>query len=347
MSDRRPRPPLLELIAARSKEFTREPEAVFWVLLFPILLSLALGLAFREKSPERIPIGVVEGPDAPPVYAALAHSPALTVRSYEEVAGRRALATGRISLLVLPGRPPVYSYDTTRPDARSARLEVDDALQSAAGRPDLVKAREEHVTEKGSRYIDFVIPGLLGMNLMGTGMWGIGFAVVNARSRKLLKRFLATPMRKSDYLLAQVLYRLAFLAVEVPCFLGFAALVFGVPVKGTVVAVTATILVGALAFSGLGLLVASRARTIEGVSGLMNLVMLPMWLMSGVFFSSDRFPAAAQPLIHALPLTQLNDALRAVMLEGAGLAGISGQLIPLCAWAAVSFAIALKIFRWS
>jgi ABC-type multidrug transport system permease subunit len=340
------RSPLYELIAARSKEFTREPEAIFWVLIFPILLSLALGLAFREKSPERIPIGVLAGPEASRVYAALALSPALRVVSYPAAEGDRALKTGRITMLVLPGRPPVYRFDETRPDARAARLEVDEALQSAAGRPDLVKAREEHVTEKGARYIDFLIPGLLGLNLMGTGMWGIGFVVVNARNKKLLKRLLATPMRKSDYLLAQLLYRLALLVIEVPFFLGFGCLVFGVPIRGSFATLSVVVLVGALAFSGLGLLVASRARTIEGVSGLMNFTMLPMWLLSGVFFSSERFPAAAQPLIHALPLTELNDALRAVMLEGKGLAAVASPVAALALWAVLSFAAALKIFRW-
>src|SRR5512140_434611 len=346
MRDRRPRPPLVELILARSKEFTREPEAVFWVLVFPVLLSLALGLAFRQKGPEKIPVGVVAGADTGDVVSALSRSPALSARTFDAASGNVALTTGRISLLVTPGHPPVYRFDPTRPDARATRLEVDDALQSAAGRGDLVRARTEHVTEKGARYIDFVIPGLLGLNLMGTGMWGIGFVVVNARTKKLLKRLIATPMKKSDYLLAQVLYRLAFLVIEVPFFLVFANLAFGVPVRGPLAALSVTVVVGALAFSGLGLLVASRARTVEGVSGLMNFVMMPMWLLSGVFFSSDRFPAAAQPFIHALPLTELNDALRAVMLEGKGLAGVTAPVIALAAWAAVSFAVALKIFRW-
>jgi ABC-type multidrug transport system permease subunit len=105
-------------------------------------------------------------------------------------------------------------------------------------------------------------------------------------------------------------------------------------------------LLGALCFAGMGLLVVARAQTLEAASGLMNLVMVPMWLLSGVFFSSERFPSAVQPVIHALPLTGLNDALRGVMLEGQRLPAIAPELLLLSVWGAASFALALKIFRW-
>jgi ABC-2 type transport system permease protein len=338
--------PLWELTVARTKEFAREPEAVFWVFVFPLLLALTLGLAFREKPPDRMPVGVADGPAAGGLVAALSRSPGLLARVYTLEAGRDALRRGRISLLVEEGGPPVYRFDPTRPDARAARLEVDDALQRAAGRVDTLTARDEHVKEVGSRYIDFLIPGLLGMNLMGTGMWGVGFVIVNARSRKILKRLIATPMRKSDYLLAQMLYRLAFLFVEVAVLVAFGWLAFGVAVRGSITLLVSVSVVGGIAFSGLGLLVASRARTIEAVSGWMNLVMLPMWLLSGVFFSYERFPDAAQPFIKALPLTALNDALRAVITQGASLGAVSGQVAVLAVWGLVSFTVALRIFRW-
>jgi ABC-type multidrug transport system permease subunit len=228
-----------------------------------------------------------------------------------------------------------------------ARLAVDGALQRAAGRTDRFTAREQRVEVVGSRYIDWLIPGLLGMNIMGTGMWSIGFSVVWARNRRLLKRLAATPMARSDYLLAQMLARLVFLVVEAGGLLGFAALVFKVPMSGSITALIVVVLTGAIAFAGLGLLVASRARTIEAASGWMNFSMLPMWVVSGVFFSSAHFPAVMQPFIHALPLTALNDALRAVILDGAALAGVGGDLAILAAWALGCFAIALKIFRWT
>ncbi len=344
---RRPGPPLVELTRARLVEFVREPEALFWVFAFPVLLAFALGLAFRGKEPERIPVGVVEGPRAAATAEALGRSPALVARVYPASAGREALRTGKVSLLVEEeGGVPVYRFDPTRPDARAARLEVDDALQRSAGREDPLLPREVRVAEPGSRYIDFLLPGLLGMNLMGTGMWGLGFSIVNARVRKLLKRLAATPMRRSEYLLSQMLARLVFLVFEVAVLVGFGWLAFGVEVRGSVAALAFVSLLGAATFSGLGLLVSSRTRTIEGVSGLMNLVMLPMWLLSGTFFSWERFPEAVHPFIRALPLTALNDALRAVMTEGRPLAALGLELGVLALTGTVSFLVAVRVFRW-
>jgi ABC-2 type transport system permease protein len=343
---RKVRSPLIELTIARTKEFGREPEAIFWVFAFPILLALALGFAFRESKPERIPVGVVAGaPSSETILKSMAASPALKPRIFEREAGQNALRTGKISLLVEP-QPLVFHFDPSRPDSRVARLEADDAIQTAAGRRPAVSWKERHVTEKGSRYIDFLLPGLLGMNLMGTGMWGIGFSIVNARTRKLLKRLIATPMRRSHYLMAQILSRFVFLVGEVVLLVGFGTLFFDVPLRGSMLLLALTCAIGAVAFSGLGLLVASRAQTIEAVSGLMNFVMLPMWLCSGVFFSADRFPDAAQPFIQLLPLTALNDALRGIMLEGNGLTSIASELAILIAWGAITFVVALRIFRW-
>jgi ABC-2 type transport system permease protein len=185
------------------------------------------------------------------------------------------------------------------------------------------------------------------MNLMGTGMWAIGFSLVQQRSGKLLKLFIASPMRRWHLLAAQVLARLVFLTLEVGILLGFAVVALDVPMRGPIASVAVVCVLGALSFVGLGLLVAARPRTIEGVSGLMNFVMFPMWIFSGVFFSNQRFPAALQPFIQALPLTALNDALRAVMLEGAALASQIPELAILTGWGLIGFAGALKLFRWS
>jgi ABC-2 type transport system permease protein len=344
------RPPLLELTSCRAKEFLREPEAIFWVFAFPVLLAIALGLAFREKGPDKIPVGVVAAAPADAAaartLAALGRSPALLARPYSAAAGRDALRTGKISLLVEPGPPAVFRFDETRPDSRIARLEADDALQRAAGRRDALPVRAEKVMEKGSRYIDFLIPGLLGMNLMGTGIWSLAFSVTTARNRKVLKRLIATPMRKSHYLLSQIFGRLGFLVPEVVILVGAGWLIFGVAVRGSLALLFATSLLGAMTFCGMGLLIASRVSTIEGASGLANLVMLPMWLLSGVFFSSERFPDAVQPLINLIPLTALNQALRGIITEGRGLAGIAPQLAIVALWGIASFAVALKIFRW-
>ncbi|HEY0155655.1 MAG TPA: ABC transporter permease [Thermoanaerobaculia bacterium] len=346
MPERRPtRHPLWELTSIRLKEFLREPDAVFWVFAFPLLLTVALGFAFREKPPDRIPVGIVS--TAPKQWvAAMQQSPALLVRVYPEREGREQLRRGKISLFVEGTGTPQYRLDPTRPDARTARVEVDDALQGGAGRRDIFTAKEEHVQEQGSRYIDFLVPGLIGMNLMGTGMWSIGFAVVNARLKKLLKRMLATPMRKSHYLLAQFLSRLVFLVIEVAVVVIFARLVFDVSIRGSFGLFALVCFIGGSAFAGLGLLIASRAKTLEAISGLMNVVMMPMWICSGVFFSYERFPDAVLPFIRALPLTALNDALRAVMNDGASLGDVSPQLINLVIWTVVTYLVGLKIFRW-
>ena len=342
------RHPLIELTHVRIKEFLREPEAIFWVFAFPLLLTMALGYAFRESGPEKIPVGiVVDSVQARGRLAALRKSPVLQVRTYSAEEGREELRRGKISLLVEGGEgTPVYRLDPTRPDARTARVEVDNALQTAAGRKNVMTAKETHVTEQGSRYVDFLVPGLLGMNLMGTGMWSIGFSVVNARLKKLLKRFVATPMRKTDYLFSHFLSRLVFLILEVAVLIVFAWLIFGVAVRGSLLLFSGICLLGGATFAGIGLMISSRARTIEAVSGLMNLVMLPMWVCSGVFFSYERFPDAAKPFIRALPLTALNDALRGVMNDAMNAVDLMPQILILIAWAVVSSVVGLRIFRW-
>lgn len=338
-------PALRELTLARIREFVRQPEALFWVFGFPVLMALGLGLAFRERGPEPIPIGVT-GPSAETWAAQLAESPGLLVRVLGADEADSAIDTGRITLLVRGEAAPEFVFDPTRPDSRVAQLEASAALQLAAGRVDPVPIQLVSRQQAGGRYIDFLIPGLLGMNLMGTGMWGVGFSIATARMQKLLKRLVATPMRKSSYLLSHILSRLIFLVLEVVVLVGFAWWVFDVAIRGSLVTFALISLLGALSFSALGLLTASRTQTIEGVSGLMNLIMLPMWILSGVFFSTERFPDVIQPFIQALPLTALNDALRAVMNQGLPIQAILGELGILLAWGTISFAVALRIFRW-
>ena len=342
--------PIAQLTAVRFREFIREPEAVFWTLVFPLLLAAGLGVAFRQRPKETVPVVIVRSPRAAALDSALRATPGLAPEVMSEAEAGRALETGETALVVAAsssgGDSVEYRFDEARPEARTARLLADDALQALAGRRDPLAVRDRQVSERGARYIDFLIPGLLGMNLMGSGIWGVGYAIVDARRKRLLKRLVATPMRRADYLASFLLSRLGLLLLEVIALVGFGALVFDVPLRGSVLALALVCLLGALAFGGLGLLIASRAQTIEGVSGLMNLVMMPMWIFSGVFFSSSNFPDAAQPLIKALPLTALNDALRANMLRGAGLLEIVPELGIIAAWMALGFVLALRWFRW-
>jgi ABC-2 type transport system permease protein len=339
--------PLIELTTMRIREFLREKEAVFWVFIFPVLMTFALGIAFRNTAPDKTPVAIEATTDANETAQLLSRSPEITATVMSPDEAAQALRSGKVSIVVRPHNDSYdFRFDPTRPESRAARLMLDDVLQRGRGRTDVVKTGEEKITEPGARYVDFLVPGLIGMNLMGSGLWGLGFTVVIARSRKILKRFAATPMRRSHYLFSFMLSRLVFLVLEVAAVVVFAWLVFNFTVRGSWLSLILITVLGGFTFSGLGLLVAARPTTIEGVSGLMNFIMLPMWLLSGTFFSSERFPQVLQPFIKALPLTALNTALRSVMNEGAALSSLWIPIAILLAWCLVSFVVALKIFKW-
>jgi len=341
-----PRSALFELTLARFRGFFREPSAVFWAFGFPLLLSVALGVAFRNRPPEPVRVAVEQAPGAERTLAELSGASDVRASVEDAAAARRDLRVGKVALVVRPGEPRTYRYDETRPESRLARLLVDDRLERAEGRVDVARVADEHVTEPGARYIDFLIPGLIGVNLMSSGMWGIGYLIVEMRTKKLVKRMLATPMRRRDFLLSFILMRLLFVFVETPFLIGFGWIAFGVRVTGSLALLSAVAVLGALSFAGLGLLVASRAQNTQTVGGLMNLVMMPMFVCSGVFFSTANFPDALQPWIRALPLTALNDSLRAVIDEGAGVRAIAAPLLVLAAWGVAAFVAALRLFRW-
>jgi ABC-2 type transport system permease protein len=342
----------IHLLGVRLLELRREPEVIFWVFGFPIILALGLGIAFRNKPAEITPVVVVAGPGSQNALSLLKASPrGASIRAdvLDEQQAQQGFRLGKYDLVIAPdGKEGFqYRYDPARPESVLARSLVDDALQAGAGRKDLVTTSAVTSSEPGSRYIDFLIPGLLGMNLMNSGMWGVGFALVDMRQRKLLKRFVATPMRRSDFLLALISSRLVLMVIEVALLLSLGVLVFHMQVLGSLLTILLLTTIGAVAFGGLGLLTASRSQKIEGVSGLMNLVMMPMWIFSGVFFSAERFPALLQPFIKILPLTALNDALRATILQGASLAAQSERLLVLVLWGGISFVLALRWFRWT
>jgi ABC-type multidrug transport system permease subunit len=339
------------LLIARLKEMYREPEVIFWVFAFPVLLALGLGIAFRNKPAEIGRIAVVGGPQAnrvldllrAPSTAGKVHADLLTAAE-----ASNQFRLGKYDLVVIPHAGSIeYLYDPARPESVLARALTDNALQSAAGRKDSLPTSTQVSSAPGARYIDFLIPGLLGMNLMNSGMWGIGFALVEQRQRKLLKRFVASPMRRSDFLLALASSRLALMLIELVLLLGFGVLVFHLQIAGSWVTILTITTIGALCFGGIGLLTASRAQKIETISGLINVVMMPMWILSGVFFSYERFPAVFHPFIKALPLTALNDALRAAILEGAPLSHQASRLLIMALWGIASYLLALRIFRWT
>jgi ABC-type multidrug transport system permease subunit len=339
-------PPLVELMLARLREFIREPEALFWTFLFPIVMSVAMAIAFPASSGQTVRIGVTPGPESAALHSALSSASDIEVREIPADEQLRALGNGEVQLIVMPGSPPTYRFDPMREESRLARLVVDDALKQASGHRDPWHAKEELIEVPGSRYVDWLIPGIISLGIMNNGLWSIGFMTVQARLRKLLKRLAASPMEKRDFLMAPVLARLTFLAPEVAVPLVFGAFAFGMPIRGSIFSIGAVALTGALMWGALGLLMGSRVRTFEAASGLMNLISVPMWVMSGVFFSASNFPDAVQPFIQVLPLTALVDALRRVILEGASLAAIWTELAIMGTWTLVPFAIALRIFKW-
>ena len=347
MSDWRERSQLWQLTMARTREFLREPEAVFWTFFFPVLMALALGIAFRDREPGPIPVGVERSGPADAAFVALDSADAIVPRWLEPDEVDDALRDGDVALVVraAPDRT-TYRFDPTRDEARTARLAVDAAIQNAAGRRDVRPVEEERVEARGSRYIDFLIPGLIGLNLLSSGLWGAGFTIVRMRSGKLLKRLMSTPMRRRDFLLSFMLARMVWLAPELLLLLAFAWLVFDYALAGSVLAALFVCVLGAFTFAGLGLLTASRAKTTEAVTGIMNLASMPMWILSGVFFSYENFPRAIHPVIQALPLTAFLDGLRAIMNDGAALWQTWPQLAVLVAWGIGCFGVALAIFRW-
>lgn len=342
--------PMAYLILARLREFLREPHAVFWVYIFPLILMSTLGVAFRNHGPDPARIVVVQGVQAESVCTKLKSDPRFQATLCDEQEALHRFRISRADLIVKasvdgPNRYDYY-FDPSRAESVLARQSVDDLLQQKAGRRDAAQIRDHEIDEPGGHYADFLVPGLLGMGLLGGGLWGIGYAVVDMRIRKLLKHYYATPMKRSHFLAALAISRLVFTITEVLLLLVFARVIFGVVSQGSYLALSAVILLGAVEFSGVGLLVGSRAQTMETLSGIMNATMLPMWIGSGVFFSTERFPELVQSALFLLPLTPLIHALRAIMLEGASLVSLGTDLASMIGWGGATFALALCWFRW-
>lgn len=349
--------PLWELTISRMRIFYREPAAVFWVYGFPLVMALSLGTAFRENPKEQINVDLVvasrenEAAAEPPsaidnLEKRLLANPRFQLKSSPNEDWRKRLQSGKADLVIEVDANGSYQFwdEPHRTESRLARHAVEAALLREQTKS--LEVSVKHLDKPGSRYIDFLLPGLIGLNLMGGGMWGVGFVIVDMRVRKLLKRFLATPMRKSDFLLSVMCSRLFFTLTDILILLVFGYLVFNVSSRGNYLELTIVVLLGGAMFAGIGLLVAGRVQTIETVSGVMNFVMLPMWILSGVFFSSERFPSEIQPLINSLPLTALNQALRGVMLEGQSLVALWPQVAILAVYSGLTFTIALWTFRW-
>jgi len=240
----------------------------------------------------------------------------------------------------------VFHFDPTYERGPVATSRATEVLQTAAGRRDPLTIVERGQTEPGSRYIDFLLPGLIGLNLMGSSMWGVGYNLVLARKRRLLRRYAVTPMRRGHFLLAYFFSRIVFLGLELGVLLGFGALVFGTVVRGSYASIGLIAFLGASAFAAVSLVIGARVENTDVANGWINFVQLPMWVLSGAFFSYERFPDWLHAPIRLLPLTALVDAIRSVSNAGATLAEIAPQVVVLGAWSLLGFVVALKTFRW-
>lgn len=343
--------PILAITTARLREFIRRPEAIFWVYFFPVLMVVVLGIAFRNKPVESFDVDVIKGPMADSIIEYLNSDTRIKPKIVSEEESFDRLRTSKTTLMIAARNSSLdeveYQYDPVRPGSLAARNLVDRRLQEAMGRQDVITSNDVEFNEPGNSYVDFLVPGLLAMGLMGGGLWGVGFAIVDMRIRKLLKRFMATPMRRSHFLLAMMTSRLVFMIPQIVILLLFSYILFGVEIHGNWLSILLVVILGAIEFAAIGLLVASRAKTLETASGLMNLVMLPMWTLSGIFFSYERFPEIVQPMIKLLPLTPVIDALRALMMDGKSILTLGPEIVVISIWCVVPFVVALAIFRWT
>ncbi|MEM7200101.1 MAG: ABC transporter permease [Planctomycetota bacterium] len=340
---------LWQLSLAQLREFWRSREAVVWSYAFPVLMAVVLGLAFGRRGP--LPpsrVVVVASAQAASLRAALQGVPALEVRVLDGDAAQQAYAEGRAELL-LSGSPtaPALRVDPLRPESELAQRRVADALQRGAGREDPLAIAIEEPAGGAHGYVERLIPGLIGLNLLGAGLWGVGFNLVDMRAKHLLRRLVVAPMGRAEFLLALLLSRLGLVVINSCLILLFGIFTFDLTVQGAWPLLFGVFALSGAVFSGLGLAVASRPRTIEGVSGVMNLAMLPQWLLCGSFFDVSNFPAYFQPLVQLLPLTHVNAALRGVILDGHGIVGIGWELAYLVGFTLLSFFLALRFFRWT
>lgn len=328
----------------------RNSTLIFWLFGFPALAAIGLGMSLRDDQDQGTRVGVLavnEASAAPFVRTledARIHAQAIAP---DQVA--RALAAGSIGLLVIPpataGAPIVYRYETGRATARMQRELIDAALQRAFGRHDPAPTRDEPLPGSGTRYIDFLVPGLIGLNVL-SGSWSIAWALVSMRMRRILRLLQSMPVRGSEILLALQLARTVFLPFEVLLLVALAHFLFDFRVAGSWLSILVVVGVSSVCFTGLAVLAASRSRQFEVASGILNLISIPMVFLSGVFFSTARFPGWLKEIVAFLPLAALLEALRSLMLRGASLASVTPQLAILLVWGVPTFLIGAIVMRW-
>lgn len=365
---------LYRLLAANFTQLLREPAVLFWGIGFPILMAWGLGIAFTKQGDVSRTVAIVThnsgeetGASDNSVFHTFLRKNAvkkdnrytltlsnnklgkvnLTFRECSWNEAYTLLKKGNVTLIVEDHPKEVkYHFDPANTDAQMLFQLITGSLTYGTGFYGLHQSEIKPMTLSGTRYVDFLIPGLLAMGVMMSSVWGISYSIIDRRSKKLLRRMVATPMKKSNFLLALMIARLAMNLIEAGLLFLFAWLYFGTTIQGSLPALFTIFLMGNFAFSGIAILIASNTANPEVGNGLINAVVTPMMVVSGVFISYHNFPDWILPFIQYLPLTLLADSVRSIFNEGAGFAQIWMEMLLLTLMGVLTFITGLKLFRW-
>ncbi|MBV8877769.1 MAG: ABC transporter permease [Gammaproteobacteria bacterium] len=328
---------LLAVLHARNLEFLRDRSTLIFTLLLPVLLVIGMGFVFGGPERPLFKVGVVAPHIDPAAHPFLRERYVEFIPLPQAAQALEKVRHQQVDLLVDLTEPPRYWVNTDSPKGYI----VEQLLLAAAP-----AAHREPVSGAALRYVDWLFPGILGMNMMFSCLFGVGYVVLRYRKSGFLKRLYATPLSAFEFLSAQVLSRLGLiLFVTVILYAGIGAII-GFHNAGSTLLLLLLACVGALSMIALGLTIAARFSSEELVGGLLNLLTWPMMLLSGIWFSLEGSPRWVQWVAHVFPLTHVLDAARAVMLDGAGLAQIAPQLLFLGATALAFLAFGAWSFRW-
>lgn len=342
---------IAELTKGRWREFRREPSAFFFVLFMPILWMAILGFAFSSSAPERYGVGWLKSPErtitAGAALAALRADPRLSVTEGTMDELLPYLKRGDLQLITaMPDAEAEYSFDPVNRVSGHARAYVDGVIQRAAGRRDPVVTQDQPMTITGTRYIDFLVPGLMALSIMTSSLFGTGMLIVSNRRENLLKRYLATPMRPVEYIISHLFGRSFILAMEVVTILFASFAMFRFQVAGSYLSLAVFAVLGAGSFTTLAILCGSRTANPATMNGMTNLISIPMMLVSGVWFSRANFPEWISEAARFLPLSALVDGLRRIALEGASLGSLTHEIAVLTAYLLAATIAASRTFKW-
>lgn len=372
---------LLQLVTAQFKEVMREPAVLFWGIIFPILMSLGLGIAFTKKTDTVITVAIIQpvrenddtsddamtfitrylpqsidtisaDADQPRSYKLVDENEQLgnTIFLFKEMTwdeGMVQLKRGNLDVLIEKSIEGIrYHFDPLNPAAQLTYLKLSGLIKGKAVEERSANAAIAPLTVRGSRYIDFLIPGLIAMGIMMSCMWGISYGIIEKRSQKLLRRMVATPMKKSYFLIAMISVRIIMNFIESALLFIVAAITFNITIQGSIPALLLFFFGGNIAFAGIAVFASSHTARTEVGNGMINAIVMPMMVLSGIFFSYHNFPDWAVSIIRFLPLTMLTDGIRSIFIEGAGYAETSLPFIILTSTGVIFFGIGLKIFKW-